>query len=206
MAIIAPFAEFYVRRRLVVPGDAPATATNLMDHELLMRFGILAFLVVIILDVVVAWALYFVFKPVDNSISGLMALSRLVFATIFGAALVNLISAVDLVSDASSRTGAGDLYAPMMASLDAFRSAWSVSLVFFGIHLSLAGYLVLKSGYMPKALGVVLVIAGLGYAFDTFAGILRPEYVPTAALSTFVGEVALFLWLLIRNAKLPDTE
>ena len=111
---------------------------------------------------------------------------------------------MDLVSDASSRTDAGDRYAPMMASLDAFRSAWSVSLVFFGIHLGLAGYLVLKSGYMPKALGVVLVIAGLGYAFDTFAGILLPEYVPTAALFTFVGEVVLFLWLLIRNAKLPD--
>jgi hypothetical protein len=206
MAVIAPFAEFYVRRRLVVPGDATATATNLMANDLLMRFGIVAFLVVIILDVLVAWALYVVFKRVDNSVSALMALSRLVFATIFAVAVVNLVSAVDLVGDAGylAAFDAGQRNAQMMVSLDAFSSAWSVSLAFFGIHLSLAGYLALRSGYMPKALGIVLVIAGLGYAFDTFADLLVPDYEPTAAMFTFVGEVALFLWLLIRNARIPD--
>ncbi len=206
MALIAPFAEFYVRRRLVVPGDATATATNLLDHNLLMRFGIVAFLVVIIIDVLVAWALYVVFKRVDNSVSALMALSRLVFATIFAVAVVNLVSAVDLVGDAGylAAFDAGQRNAQMMVSLDAFSSAWSVSLAFFGIHLSLAGYLALRSGYMPKALGIVLVIAGLGYAFDTFADLLVPDYEPTAAMFTFVGEVALFLWLLIRNARIPD--
>ena len=208
LAIIATFAEFYVRRRIVVPGDGTATATNLMAHDLLMRFGIVAFLVVIILDVLVAWALYFVFKRVHRSVSALMALSRLVFATIFGVAVVNLISAVDLVGDAGylAALDAGQRNAQMMVSLDAFSSAWSVSLAFFGIHLGLAGYLAFKSGYMPKALGIVLVIAGLGYAFDTFAGLLVPDYEATAAMFTFVGEVALFLWLLIRNARIPETE
>jgi hypothetical protein len=207
MAVIAPFAEFYVRRRLVVPGDAAATAINLMSHELLMRFGIVAFLVVIILDVLVAWALYAVFRLVNAAVSGLMALSRLVFATIFAVAVGNLVSAVDLVTDPShlATSDAGQVHTQMMVSLDAFSSTWSISLAFFGMHLALAGYLVLASGYMPKALGVVLVIAGLGYAFDTFAGLLEPDYAPTAAMFTFVGEVALFLWLLIRNAKIPDT-
>lgn len=205
MALIAAFAEFYVRQRLVVPDDAAATATNLMTHEQLWRLGIVAFLVVIILDVVVAWALYLVFKPVNNAVSGLMAVSRLVFASIFAVAVVNLITAVDLVSDASAG-GAfdpGQLPAQTMASLNAFGSTWSVGLAFFGIHLALAGYLTLKSGYMSRALGVALVIAGLSYAFDTFAGLLVRDYEPTAALFTFVGEVALFLWLLIRNAKIP---
>jgi hypothetical protein len=207
MALIAAFAEFSVRQRLVVPDDATATATNLMAHELLWRFGIAAFLVVIVLDVVVAWALYYLFKPVNKPVSGLMAMSRLVFATVFAVAVVNLSTAVDLVTDASSRatSDAGELNAQMMLSLNAFSSAWSVSLAFFGIHLALAGYLALTSGYMPKALGIALVIAGLGYAFDTFAGLLVRNYEPTAALFTFVGEVALFLWLLIRNAKIPTT-
>ena len=168
MAFIATFAEFYVRQRLVVPGDATATAANLTDHELLMRLGIVAFLVVIILDVVVAWALYAVFQPVNSSVSGLMALSRLVFATIFAVAIGNLISAVDLVGDPGylAALEPGQLHAQMMMSLDAFNSVWSISLAFFGIHLSLAGYLALRSGYMPKTLGIVLIIAGMGYAFD----------------------------------------
>jgi hypothetical protein len=179
-----------------------------MANESLMRLGIMAFLVVIILDVLVAWALYGAFKPVNTSVSGLMALSRLVFATIFAVAVGNLISAVDLVTDPSylATSDAGQLHTQMMVSLDAFSSTWSISLAFFGIHLALAGYLALTSGYMPKALGIVLVIAGLGYAFDTFAGLLAPDYEPTAAMFTFVGEVALFLWLLIKNAKIPDTQ
>jgi hypothetical protein len=208
LALVAAFAEFYVRQRLVVPGDATATASNLMADESLMRFGIVAFLVVIILDVLVAWALYFAFKPVNSSVSGLMALSRLVFATIFAVAVGNLVSAVDLVNDPTylATSDTGQLHSQMMVSLDAFTSTWLIGLAFFGIHLGLAGYLVLMSGYMPKALGVILIIAGLGYAFDTFASLLAPGYEPTAAMFTFVGEVALFLWLLIRNAKIPDTE
>jgi hypothetical protein len=203
MALIAPFAEFYVRQRLVVPGDATATASNILANELLMRSGIAAFLVVIVLDVLVAWALYHVFRPVDPSVAGLMALFRLVYASIFAVAVVNLVSAVDATRVAASDTG--QPHAAMMRSLDAFDPAWSVGLAFFGVHLGLAGYLALRSGYLPRALGVVLVIAGLGYAFDTFAGLLLPDYEPTAALVTFVGEVALLLWLLIRNAKIPDT-
>jgi hypothetical protein len=208
MALIAPFSEFYVRNRLVVPGDATATATNIMAHDLLLRFGIVGYLVVIILDVVVASALYVVFKPVNSSVSRLMAWSRVVYAIIFAVAVVNLLSALHLVSDASylAAFDAGQLHAQMMMSLNAFSSTWSVGLAFFGIHLGLAGYLAFKSGYMPKALGIVLVIAGLGYAADSFIGFLVPDYEATAALFTFVCEVALFLWLLIRNAKIPDTE
>src|SRR5687767_5992247 len=68
MALLAPFAEFYVRQRLVVPTDPAATATDITAHETLFRLGIVAFLVVIILDVVVAWALYVLLKPVSRSV------------------------------------------------------------------------------------------------------------------------------------------
>jgi hypothetical protein len=206
LALIAAFSEFYVRQRLVVPGDATATAANITANELLMRLGILGFVVVIILDVVVAVALHALFKPVNSSVSGLMALSRIVFATIFAVAVANLITALHLVSAASylAALPADQLHAQMMLSLNAFSSTWSVGLAFFGIHLSLAGYLAYRSGYMPKALGIILVIAGLGYAADSFIGFVVPDYEAIAALFTFVGEVALFLWLLIRSAKIPD--
>jgi len=65
----------------------------------------------------------------------------------------------------------------MMASLNAFSAGWAVALVFFGIHLILIGYLAWKSGYIPKLVGILLVIAGLGYAADSFIGFLVPDYV-----------------------------
>jgi hypothetical protein len=207
MALIAPFAEFYVRQRLVVPGDAGATATNITAHETLFRLGIVAFLVVIILDVVVAWGLYVLLKPVSRSVSVLMAWARLVFAVIFAVAVVNLLSAVHLVTDPTYRAAfePTQLNAQMMASLNAFNAGWAVALVFFGIHLILIGYLALKSGYMPKLVGILLVIAGLGYAADSFILFLVPDYVATAALFTFVGELVFALWLVIRGKTIPAT-
>ncbi len=207
MALIAPLAEFYVRQRLVVSGDAAATAANITTNETLFRLGIVAFLVVIILDVLVAWGLYVLFKPVSRSVSVLMAWTRLVFAVIFAVAVVNLLNAVHLVTDPTNSAAfePTQLNAQMMVSLNAFSLGWAVALVFFAIHLSLIGYLALKSGYMPKLVGILLVIAGLGYAADSFILFLVPDYVATAALFAFVGELVLALWLVIRSRKIPET-
>jgi hypothetical protein len=207
MALIAPFAEFYVRQRLVVPADPAATATNITAHESLFRLGIVAFLMVIILDVVVAWGLYVLLKPVSASVSVLMAWARLVFAALFAVAVVNLLTAVHLVTDPTYQAAfqPTQLNAQMMTALNAFSTGWAVALVFFGIHLILIGYLAWKSGWMPKLVGILLVIAGLGYAADSFIGFLVPNYVATAALFTFVGEPVLALWLVIRAKKIPDT-
>ena len=207
MALIAPFAEFYVRQRLVVPKDAGATATNLAAHETLFRLGIVAFLVVIILDVVVAWGLYVLLKPVSTSVAVLMAWARLVYAVIFAVAVVNLLNAIHLVTDRTYQAAFPPTQrnAQTMASLNAFSAGWAVALVFFGIHLILVGYLAIESGYVPKLIGVLLVIAGLGYTADSFIGFLVPDYVATAALFTFVGELVLALWLVIRGKTIPDT-
>jgi hypothetical protein len=156
---------------------------------------------------VVAWGLYVLLKPVSRSVSVLMAWARLVFAVIFAVAVVNLLSAVHLVTDPTYRAAfePTQLNAQMMASLNAFNAGWAVALVFFGIHLILIGYLALKSGYMPKLVGILLVIAGLGYAADSFILFLVPDYVATAALFTFVGELVLALWLVIRGKTIPAT-
>jgi hypothetical protein len=207
IALMAPFAEFYVRQRLVVREDAGATAINLAAHETLFRLGIVAFLVVIILDVVVAWGLYVLLKPVSQSVAVLMAWARLAFAVIFAVAVVSLLSAVHLVTDPTYQAAFQPTQrnAQMMASLNAFSAGWAVALVFFGLHLILIGYLAIKSGYMPKLIGVLLVIAGMGYAADSFTLFLVPGYVAVAALFTFVGELVLALWLVIRGKTIPDT-
>jgi hypothetical protein len=130
-----------------------------------------------------------------------------VFAVIFAVAVVNLLNAVHLVTDPTYQAAfePAQLNAQMMAALNAFDAGWDVALVFFGVHLILIGGLALKCGYLPKVVGILLVIAGLGYAADSFIVFLVPEYVATAALFTFVGELVLALWLVIRGKTIPDT-
>jgi hypothetical protein len=208
MALIAPFSEFYVRQRLVVPGDATATAANITTQETLMRFGILGFVGIVVLDVVVAWALYALFKPVNKNVSVLMGWFRLAYAAIFAYAVINLLTALQLVSGAGYLTAftPDQLNAQMLVLLGSFDAAWAVALVLFGIHLILAGYLALTSGYMPRFLGILLAIAGLGYLVDSFVVFIEPDYQATAALFTFVGEVVFMLWLLIKGSTVPDIE
>jgi hypothetical protein len=93
------------------------------------------------------------------------------------------------------------LQALVMLSFNAFISGWDIGLVIFGLHLLVLGYLVFKSGYIPKVLGILLAVASLGYLIDSFGKILLPNYNLTIAMFTFVGELLLIFWLLWRGIK-----
>ena len=208
MAILAPIANFGVLQKLIVSGDATTTANNIMASAGLFRIGIVCFLIVAILDVVVAWALYSLLKPVNQSLSLLAAWFRVVYAAIFAIALSNLFTIVQLLN--------GDVYlkafetnqlsAQVMLFLDAFKNGWDFGLVIFGIHLFVLGYLAFKSGYIPKFLGILVIIAGLGYLTDGFGKILSPNYNVTISMFTFIGEALLIFWLLWRGIKGFDKE
>jgi hypothetical protein len=100
--------------------------------------------------------------------------------------------------------GASQLHAQVQLLLNSFRYDWSMGLVLFGIHLVLLGCLIFRSGYIPRILGIVLVIDGLGWVIDS----LRPYLYPTARLGyifiTFLGELFFMLWLLIRGWKIRE--
>ena len=206
MAILAPFAEFFVRQGLIVAGDATATANNLMADEWLFRIAICIYLIVAILDVVVAWALYVFLKPANKSLSLLTAWFRVVYAAILAIILLNFIIALHLLSGADYLTvfETDQLHAQMMLFLNGFSYGWDIGLVIFGLHLLILGCLVFKAGYIPKVLGVLLMIAGLGYLIDSFGKLLSPNYDANIAMFTFIGEVLLIFWLLIRGTKIPN--
>ena len=206
MTILTPFVDFSVRQSLIVPGDAATTASNIMADELLFRIAICSYLIVAILDVVIAWALYVFLKPVNKSLSLLMAWFRVVYAAILAIVLLNFVIALQLISGADYLTvfETGQLHAQMMLFLDTFDYGWDIGLVIFGLHLLLLGYLVYKSGYIPKLLGVLLMIAGLGYLIDSFGKLLSPDYDANIAIFTFIGEVLLIFWLFIKGARLPE--
>lgn len=208
MAILAPFAQFAVLKALVVPTDATATIANLAGSQGLFRSAIAAFLVVIMLDLVVAWALYILLRPVDRTVALLTAWLRLVFAAVFASSLVNLLDVAQLLRGAAQPTLQGEqLHAQVMTSLASFNTGWTgIALAIFGLHLLGLGYLLFKSAHFPRFLGVLVVIAGGGYLADSFGTILVSNYSLTISVFTFVGEALLIPWLLWKAIRgFPDT-
>ena len=211
MMILALFANYFVLESLIVPGDAATTANNIMADESLFRIGICSFIIVIILDVGVAWALYVFLKPVNKSLSLLAAWFRLVYAIIFGIALANLFSVLLLLSGTDYLTvfETDQLHAQVMLFINAFSYGGNIAYVFLSLHLFTLGYLLFKSGYsgyIPGILGILLIIAAFGYLIDNFGELLLPNYDANIAMFTFIGEVILMLWLLWRGAKGFDTK
>lgn len=213
MAVFAVFAYNFVFPNLIVPGDAATTVNNIMANELLFRMGICSFIIVIILDVVVAWALYVLLKPVNKSLSLLTAWFRLVYSAIFGIALANYFRVLNLLSGADSLTvfETDQLHTKVMLSVNAFNDGWAIGYVFFGLHLFGLGYLVFKSGHIlfksvniPRILGVLLIAAGLSYLIDNFGKFLSPNTNLNIATFTGWGELLFMFWLLWKGWKLPS--
>lgn len=206
MTIFALFANVFALPSLIVPGDATGTANNIMANEGLFRIAICSFIIVIILDVLVAWAFYVLLKPVNKSLSLLMAWFRLVYATILTFSLVFLVIVLLLLSDAEYLTvfETDQLHAQVMLFLNAFSDGWAVGLVLFGLHLTVLGYLVFRSDYIPGILGVLLIVAGLSYIIDNFGKFLFPNFDVTISMVLGWGELLFMFWLLLKGGKIPE--
>ena len=153
------------------------------------------------LDIVVAWALYRVFSPVSKSLSMLAATLRIAFAVVFMVAISQLVGVLRLLDndDTLRRCSPEQLHAQVLRAIDAFSDIWHAGLLLFGLHLLVIGYLAFKSGYVPKLIAVLVAIDGLSYAVDTFGTVLSPGPWTDTATFTFIGELLLGLWLVIRG-------
>jgi hypothetical protein len=207
MVFVAPFAELYVYPKLVVPGSAAETAQNIIANKTLFISAILGYLITFICDVLVAWALYVLLKPVNENLSLLTAWFRLVYTVIALVALLNLVTVLRLLNTSDTLTifPADQFYAQIMLSINAFRSNWYFGLIFFGIHLGLLGYLVIRSNYIPRILGIFLIVAGSGYLLTNLKPFLFPNINLDLAEYTFYGELIFMLWLLIRGPRIQES-
>jgi Domain of unknown function (DUF4386) len=200
------YAEFTIMPKLVIPGDIARTVENLVSRKGMFVGAILCYLISFLLDIVVAWALYVLLAPVNRALSLLAAWFRLVYTAVVLVALMNLVHVYGLLNqpDNLNALGSEQLHVQAKLGLDAFRSDWSLSLVIFGVHLVLIGWLIFRSWYVPKFIGILLVIDGLGWEIDS----LRPYLYPNAALSwlsiTFFGELLFMVWLLIWGWRIKD--
>jgi len=207
MVVVAIFGNVVVVNGLWTEGDGAQTAADITASAGMFRLGIVSLIMVIALDVVIAWALYRVFSPVNASLSMLAATMRLVYSAVFMVAIGSLLSVSRLLSDEGNRTvlGADQVAVQTLQGLTAFKDIWYVGQFLFGLHLLLIGYLAYRSGYIPRLLGVLLAIAGLGYATDSLGAVLSENTWTDISGFTFLGEFLLAIWLVIRARRIADS-
>lgn len=200
MTIFTVYPYTFIFAPLIEPGDAVATANNLVAQSARFRVGICSYLIVIICDVLVAWALYVFTKPVNPNLSLLMAWFRLVYAVIFGLSLIHYFQVLQLLETADQSS------TQIMLSLQSFDDAWAIGFVFFGIHLMLLGYLGINANNVPTILGVLLILVGLGYLIDKFSSFLNPDFATTISSVTGYGEIVFAFWLVWKGGRVSGTK
>jgi hypothetical protein len=210
ISIFAPFSMMYVPSNLIVPGDAATTANNIMASEGLFRAGIVSDSVVFLIEIVITVILYVLLKPVSKTLSLVAAFSRLAMTIIQGINLLNYFIPLLLLSGADYLTvlEPGQLHALVLLFLNAHEYVVLIWGLFFGLHLFVLGYLVYKSGYIPRILGVLLVFASLSYLTQSFGNFLLPKYEEIFATIGFLSiiELAFAFWLLIKGVNVEQWE
>jgi hypothetical protein len=200
------FAEVFVRGRLVVHGDAAATAHNILTHELLYRSGFAVEIFYCACNVPLTFILYDLFKVVNKSVALLVLFFCLVGTAIESVSL--LAHAAPLILLGSGRTlsafTAEQLQAWAYVSLQLFEYGFAIALVFFGCYCLLFGYLIFRSTFFPRVIGGLLAIEGLLYLITSFAKFLSPAVAarvfPYLAASG-LAEIVLCLWLLVMGVN-----
>jgi hypothetical protein len=206
MTVLAITANFIIFKNIIIPGNAESTVNNILVSEFQFRIGICSFLIVILCDILVAWAFYILFKPVNSNLSLLTAWLRIIYAVIFAAALVNYINILNILNNPYfiKIFGKDQLNAKVMLFINTFITEWNFGLIFFGIHLSLLGYLIFKSGFIHKIIGILVIISGLGYLIENISRLIFPNVSPALGLITGWGELVFMLWLLIKGYKIKE--
>jgi len=200
--------------KLIIRGDAALTFSNLVQSEMLFRVGITCWLVVLVADTLVSWALYYFFSPTHKGLSLLSSIFRLLFVAVFAANMLNWLNILPFLEGANHLISSlGKTYAETQVTslYSSYEYASNISFIFFGIHIGLMGYLALISGTIPRFFGVFLIIASVGYQIDSFATFLSPAYAKNemafwivVALPAFLSEFSFTIWLLIRGGKVKE--
>jgi hypothetical protein len=208
VVIAGPFVLIYVPNKVLVPGDATATASNILAHETLYRAHIVVGLVSELLFIAVVLALYRLLKGVSFQLAAVMVLLILIDAPLAFMGIANQVATLAFLRGADFLAAFDkpqrDVLATLLINVD--RHGVIVSEMFWGLWLLPLGMLVYRSGFLPRFLGVWLFINGLAYVTISTTGLVLPQYLEEVfrvATPLLFGEMALMLWLLIVGVRLP---
>jgi hypothetical protein len=204
------FGELLVRGKLIVSGNATATANNIMAHELLWRVGIACDLVMHVCDVPLMLVFYVLLRPVNKNLALLAVLFNLVQTAVLVANKLNLLSAMFLLGSADYLKAfePHQLHALSYLAIKSHGYGFGIGLIFFGFECLVVGYLIFRSAYLPRVLGVLMQIAGLCYLTNSFALIIAPAFAdrlfPAILVPSFIAELSLCLWLLVKGVNVTN--
>lgn len=206
------FGELFVRGTLIVSGNAAATAGNILASQSLWRAGIAGDILVHIFDIPLMLVLYLILKPVNRNLALLAVLFNLIQTAVLVANKLNLLMPLFLLGNADylSSFAPNQLHALTQVFVRVHGYGFGIGLIFFGFACLVYGVLIFKSGYLPRILGVFMVIAGLSYLTNSFALLLAPTIasmiVPAILVPAFIGELSLALWLLTKGVNIEKWE
>ncbi len=207
LAVFGAFGILYIPS-LVVSGDAAATVNNIRASESLFRFAFVSGLIGQTIFILLVLVLYALLKPVNKNHALLMVIFALVSIPITMLNQLNQFAALALLSGADYLTvfTAGQLQALVLLFLDLSERGVFIVQIFWGLWLLPLGYLVFKSGFLPRILGVLLIIGCFGYLIDFFTFFLLPSFDVTVSEFTGLGELLMLLWLLIKGVNVQQWE
>ena len=195
-----------VRSRIIVSGDAAATANNIVSSQGLFRVGFVTELVSAVFFLLAAWALYVLLKPVNKNLALLFLLLNLSGVAVECINALNLFAALQFLGGANYLNvfQTGQLQAMAMSFLNSYTNGFMIAQIFFGTWLLPLGYLVYKSRFLPKFLGILLILDFFCWTSYFFQFFLFPDYgiliYPGSAVG-FIAEISISLWLLIMGVK-----
>ena len=208
--ILTTVLATYIRDTFIVSGDAAATANNIVSSQVFFRVGFVTELVSATFFVLAAWALYVLLKPVNKNLALLFLLLNLGGVTVECINALNLFAALQVLSGANYLTAfqTGQLQAMAMSFLDLYTSGFAMTQIFFSAWLIPLGYLIYKSRFLPKWLGLLIILDFFGNMSWFLQVFLLPDFrilsYPGNAIS-FIAEIALTVWLLVMAVKEQKT-
>jgi preprotein translocase subunit Sss1 len=207
VAIFGGFAELVVRDGIVETGNAAATAESIRGSATLFRWGFASDLVQATIFLFTAMSLYLLLRHVNELVARAMVVIVAVAVAIICLNLLNQYVALQVATgEAASGSAGTDALAGLFADMHV--AGYLIAQIFFGLWLLPLGYLVYRSGYFPKVLGVLLAVGCVGYLVDTFAHFLVPELAgsiePIVVAPAAVGEIGFVIYLLVKGVRLPS--
>lgn len=198
------FGELFVRNKLIVFENPEATANHIIQSDFLWRLGIATDLLMHICDIPVMLILYFLLKPVSKK----LALLNLSFTLIQTAILIvnklNLVAALLFLKGVETKSFTSDqLHTLSYIAIKIHGYGFGIGLIFFGFVCLIEGYLIFKSVYLPKTIGLLMFFAGLCYLINSFTLLLAPQFSSVALLiPCFIAELSLTLWLIFKGVNI----
>jgi len=212
MIIVAgALGEIFIRGKLIVSGNATSTASNIIASQSLWRIGIAGDLLMHICDIPVMLVLYLLLRPVNKNLARLAVLFNLIQTAVLVANKLNLLMPLFLLGNADylKAFDPNQLSALAYLFIKAHDYGYGIGLIFFGFACLTYGYLLFRSGYFPRLLGVLIALAGLSYLTDSFTLILAPAFAGTIfpiLVLALIGELSLCLWLILKGVDVPKWE